>query len=130
MCGIIGYAGHRPAVPLLIEGLRRLEYRGYDSAGVAYIEAGALRLLRAEGKLGELEKKINGRDVTMATTGIGHTRWATHGVPVERNAHPHKDNSGRLALIHTASSRTTRSARTSFWSWATPSPRKRTPRCW
>jgi glucosamine--fructose-6-phosphate aminotransferase (isomerizing) len=100
MCGIIGYAGHRPAVPLLIEGLRRLEYRGYDSAGVAYIEAGALRLLRAEGKLGELEKKINGRDVTMATTGIGHTRWATHGVPVERNAHPHKDNSGRLALIH------------------------------
>ncbi len=100
MCGIIGYSGHRPAVPLLIEGLRRLEYRGYDSAGVAYVEAGQLQMLRAEGKLGELEKKINGRNVNMATSGIGHTRWATHGVPVERNAHPHKDNSGRLAIIH------------------------------
>jgi len=100
MCGIIGYSGHRPAVPLLIEGLRRLEYRGYDSAGVAFVQGDALELLRAEGKLGELEKKINGRNVNMATSGIGHTRWATHGVPVERNAHPHMDNDQRLAIIH------------------------------
>lgn len=100
MCGIIGYAGHRPSVPVLIEGLKRLEYRGYDSAGVAYLEGKDLKLLRAEGKLVSLESKVNGRDVTMATSGIGHTRWATHGVPVERNAHPHRDNSGKLALIH------------------------------
>ncbi|WP_461209298.1 glutamine--fructose-6-phosphate transaminase (isomerizing) [Desulfocurvus sp. DL9XJH121] len=100
MCGIIGYAGHRPAVPLLMEGLKRLEYRGYDSSGVAFIQGRELELLRAEGKLSELEAKINGRDVLMATSGIGHTRWATHGVPVERNAHPHKDNAGRLAMIH------------------------------
>ncbi|BBD09917.1 glutamine--fructose-6-phosphate transaminase (isomerizing) [Desulfovibrio ferrophilus] len=100
MCGIIGYAGHRPAVPILLEGLKRLEYRGYDSAGVAFIQNKELELLRAEGKLVGLETKVNGRDVTMATSGVGHTRWATHGVPVERNAHPHKDNSGRLAMIH------------------------------
>ena len=100
MCGIIGYAGHRPAVPILLEGLKRLEYRGYDSAGVAYIMGRDLEIMRAEGKLCQLEDKIAGHDVSMPTTGIGHTRWATHGVPVERNAHPHKDNSGRLAMIH------------------------------
>ncbi|NJB68290.1 glucosamine--fructose-6-phosphate aminotransferase (isomerizing) [Desulfobaculum xiamenense] len=100
MCGIIGYAGHRPAVPVLVEGLRRLEYRGYDSAGVAFIENREMHILRAEGKLSSLENKIAGSSHHMATTGIGHTRWATHGVPVERNAHPHRDNSGRLALIH------------------------------
>ncbi|MFK4763867.1 glutamine--fructose-6-phosphate transaminase (isomerizing) [Desulfobaculum sp. SPO524] len=100
MCGIIGYSGHRPAVPVLVEGLRRLEYRGYDSAGVAYIENNELTLLRAEGKLSALESKVAGCSHHMATSGIGHTRWATHGVPVERNAHPHRDNSGELALIH------------------------------
>lgn len=100
MCGIIGYVGHRPSVPVLIEGLRRLEYRGYDSAGVAYIENNELEVLRAEGKLSALEARVAGCSHHMATSGIGHTRWATHGVPVERNAHPHTDNSGRLALIH------------------------------
>ena len=101
MCGIIGYCGHRPAVPVIVEGLKRLEYRGYDSAGVAFVDAGGdLEVVRAEGKLFELEKKLTHINVTNATYGIGHTRWATHGVPVERNAHPHKDNAGRLAMIH------------------------------
>ncbi|SDB35961.1 glucosamine--fructose-6-phosphate aminotransferase (isomerizing) [Desulfonatronum thiosulfatophilum] len=100
MCGIIGYAGHRPAVPVIIEGLKRMEYRGYDSAGVAFAQQNELQVIRAEGKLGELENRLNGHDVFHATTAIGHTRWATHGLPVERNAHPHCDSSGCLALVH------------------------------
>ncbi|WP_415517799.1 MAG: glutamine--fructose-6-phosphate transaminase (isomerizing) [Desulfovibrio aminophilus] len=100
MCGIIGYSGHRPAVPLIVEGLRRLEYRGYDSAGVGFVQAGELSVIRAPGKLGELEKKLARQNVFQATAGIGHTRWATHGVPNEANAHPHRDNSGKIALIH------------------------------
>ena len=100
MCGIIGYCGHRPAVPLVIEGLRRLEYRGYDSAGVSFVQAGRLSVIRAEGKLANLEQKLATMNVFSATTGMGHTRWATHGVPVEKNAHPHRDHAGRLALIH------------------------------
>ncbi|MGX7948684.1 glutamine--fructose-6-phosphate transaminase (isomerizing) [Oleidesulfovibrio alaskensis] len=100
MCGIIGYAGHRPAVPVIIEGLRRLEYRGYDSAGVAFVQNKELNIVRAEGKLANLETKLESINVTMATSGIGHTRWATHGVPVERNAHPHCCQDGSLAIIH------------------------------
>ncbi len=100
MCGIIGYCGHRPAVPLVVEGLRRLEYRGYDSAGVSFVQSGELNILRAPGKLSGLEKKLEGENVFSATTGMGHTRWATHGAPVEKNAHPHRDHGGRLALIH------------------------------
>lgn len=100
MCGIIGYCGHRPAVPVLLEGLRRLEYRGYDSAGVGFIQNGKLEIIRAAGKLGALEKKIANSNIFSASSGIGHTRWATHGTPNEQNAHPHCDNSGRLALIH------------------------------
>ena len=100
MCGIIGYTGHRPAVPVVVEGLRRLEYRGYDSAGVAYTQCGKLDILRAPGKLSALEEKLARRPVTMATTAMGHTRWATHGVPAERNAHPHVSNSGNLAIVH------------------------------
>ncbi|GAB6124675.1 glutamine--fructose-6-phosphate transaminase (isomerizing) [Humidesulfovibrio idahonensis] len=100
MCGIIGYCGHRPAVPLVVEGLRRLEYRGYDSAGVSYVQGGALSVIRAEGKLGNLEKKLESQNVFSATAGMGHTRWATHGPPVEKNAHPHTDHTGRLAIIH------------------------------
>jgi len=108
MCGIIGYSGHRPAVPVIIEGLRRLEYRGYDSAGVAYIQQHELKVVRAEGKLVNLENKLAEMPVHTATSGMGHTRWATHGLPVERNAHPHRDASGRIAWCTTASSRTTR----------------------
>jgi glucosamine--fructose-6-phosphate aminotransferase (isomerizing) len=98
MCGIIGYTGGRNAVPLLIEGLKRLEYRGYDSAGVAFIPAsGRIMVERNEGKLSALERLLDGKDYT-ATTGVGHTRWATHGRPSVPNAHPHRV--GRIALVH------------------------------
>lgn len=101
MCGIIAYCGHRPAVPVVVEGLRRLEYRGYDSSGLAVAIAGKMHVLRRSGKLVELEKALDGDNQIMNSTfGMGHTRWATHGPPVEKNAHPHRDNSGRLALIH------------------------------
>lgn len=101
MCGIIGYAGHRPAVPLVVEGLRRLEYRGYDSAGVAFLQQKEIQVIRAEGKLAALESKLtNAPNSTMATTGMGHTRWATHGIPAERNAHPHLSNDGQFAIVH------------------------------
>ncbi|GAB7081237.1 glutamine--fructose-6-phosphate transaminase (isomerizing) [Megalodesulfovibrio paquesii] len=100
MCGIIGYSGHRVAVPLIMEGLRRLEYRGYDSAGVAYIQDGQLNIVRAPGKLIELDNKLAALNVAGAVSGIGHTRWATHGLPNEKNAHPHRDGSGHLALAH------------------------------
>jgi len=100
MCGIIGYSGHRPAVPVVMEGLGRLEYRGYDSAGVAYVQRGQLCVLRAEGKLANLAKKLEETPSLSATSGMGHTRWATHGLPVERNAHPHQDALGSVALVH------------------------------
>ncbi|WP_165175881.1 glutamine--fructose-6-phosphate transaminase (isomerizing) [Desulfovibrio sp. ZJ369] len=100
MCGIIGYAGHRPAVPVVVEGLRRLEYRGYDSAGAAFLRQGGLRVVRAEGKLTALEEKLAQEATITATCAMGHTRWATHGVPAERNAHPHLCNDGSLALVH------------------------------
>ena len=100
MCGIIGYAGHRPAVPVIIEGLRRLEYRGYDSAGVGFIQGRELKVIKAEGKLAALEEKLAHYPNTVAMNGIGHTRWATHGVPAERNAHPHRSNDGALAMVH------------------------------
>lgn len=100
MCGIIGYAGHRPSIPLIIEGLRRLEYRGYDSAGVSFLQNKELVTVRAEGKLAALEEKLATCPNTTALTGIGHTRWATHGVPAERNAHPHASNDGRLSIAH------------------------------
>lgn len=100
MCGIIGYTGHRPAVPVVVEGLRRLEYRGYDSAGVAFGLKGELAVIRAKGKLAALEEKLAHEPVTFATTAMGHTRWATHGEPAERNAHPHRSNDGSLAIVH------------------------------
>lgn len=100
MCGIIGYSGHRPAVPLVVEGLHRLAYRGYDSSGVAYEQAGRLCVIRAPGKLNALEDKLACEPNLLATTGIGHTRWATHGLPVERNAHPQVDDGESLALVH------------------------------
>lgn len=99
MCGIVGYIGKRQAKDLLIEGLHRLEYRGYDSAGVTLFENGKLKRVRALGKVAELEKKTEGM-VSGATLGIAHTRWATHGKPAEKNAHPHTDCSGALSLVH------------------------------
>ena len=100
MCGIIGYTGHRPAVPLILEGLHRLEYRGYDSSGVCFVQNKELNIVRAKGKLSALEEKLAGMEISLATTGIGHTRWATHGEPNESNAHPHKSFSGNLSLVH------------------------------
>jgi glucosamine--fructose-6-phosphate aminotransferase (isomerizing) len=99
MCGIVGYVGPRQAATLLLEGLRRMEYRGYDSAGLAVLNGTGLTLLKAAGKLSNLEKQIAG-NLPKGTVGIGHTRWATHGAPTTPNAHPHTDQSGRIALIH------------------------------
>jgi glucosamine--fructose-6-phosphate aminotransferase (isomerizing) len=100
MCGIVGYVGSRQVVPLLLDGLRRLEYRGYDSAGVAVAGNGhGLVVRRVPGKLMNLEQSLGAMPVD-GTYGLGHTRWATHGQPSERNAHPHKDCQGRLAVVH------------------------------
>jgi glutamine---fructose-6-phosphate transaminase (isomerizing) len=99
MCGIVGYIGKRQVKDVLIEGLHRLEYRGYDSAGVAFLEGGKLKRVRALGKVAELEKKTESLNV-ISTLGIAHTRWATHGKPAEKNAHPHADCSKSIALVH------------------------------
>lgn len=98
MCGIVAYIGPKEAYPILIKGLKRLEYRGYDSAGVALLN-GELRILKKEGKVSDLEGATEGQNKD-GNIGIGHTRWATHGVPCDRNAHPHLSNSGNLAIIH------------------------------
>src|ERR1700712_2265881 len=102
MCGIVGYTGPRQALPLVLEGLRRLEYRGYDSAGVAILDgSGGLNTAKKAGALANLESYIDLGEVALSgMTGIGHTRWATHGGPTDRNAHPHTDASGRVAVIH------------------------------
>ena len=99
MCGIVGYTGPQSAVTPLIEGLRRLEYRGYDSAGIALGTSGKLYVEKRAGKLNNLEQAL-GADLPTVHSGIGHTRWATHGGPTDRNAHPHLDNEGKLAVIH------------------------------
>jgi glucosamine--fructose-6-phosphate aminotransferase (isomerizing) len=99
MCGIVGYVGPRQAAPLLLEGLKRLEYRGYDSAGIATLADGRFTVHRSPGKLSNLVETLNGR-VPAGSTGIGHTRWATHGAPTERNAHPHADCSGSVVAVH------------------------------
>jgi glucosamine--fructose-6-phosphate aminotransferase (isomerizing) len=99
MCGIVGYAGRRPAIPFILEGLKRLEYRGYDSAGVAAAEGGAIHRRRAAGKLANLDAVLK-RSPLPGVVALGHTRWATHGKPSEENAHPHCDCSGELVVIH------------------------------
>src|ERR1700722_2324205 len=102
MCGIVAYVGRKLAQPLLIEGLKRMEYRGYDSAGIAVIDAqNNLHIRRAVGRISVLESSLdNGAALPAAHIGMAHTRWATHGAPTEVNAHPHVDDSGRFALIH------------------------------
>ena len=100
MCGIVGYIGHRQAYPVIVKGLSRLEYRGYDSAGIALYEKGAIQFCKTKGKVSDLEEKAGKVKNSTATLGIGHTRWATHGVPNDVNSHPHLSNSGQLALIH------------------------------
>src|SRR6202166_3603929 len=100
MCGIVGYVGKKQVVPIIIEGLRRLEYRGYDSAGIAVAGNGdKLQIRRAEGKLRNLEEAIRLKPLE-GTYGIGHTRWATHGRPTEENAHPHRDCTRRIVVVH------------------------------
>jgi glucosamine--fructose-6-phosphate aminotransferase (isomerizing) len=100
MCGIVGYTGNRRVVPILLEGLRRLEYRGYDSAGLVYFFANRLVKFRAEGKLDNLAAVVDEHIGVSSFTGLGHTRWATHGAPTEKNAHPHSDCSGELVVVH------------------------------
>jgi len=99
MCGIIGYVGHRPVTPVLLNGLKRMEYRGYDSSGIAILGKTGISLKKRIGKIAELEKDLNSHKIP-GWLGIGHTRWATHGVPSTLNAHPHKTKNGEVALIH------------------------------
>ncbi|MEP6782207.1 MAG: glutamine--fructose-6-phosphate transaminase (isomerizing) [Acidobacteriota bacterium] len=99
MCGIVGYIGPKPVVPVLLDGLRRLEYRGYDSAGVAVVQNGVVEVRRSAGKLINLENSIQAKPLA-GVYGLGHTRWATHGRPTEENAHPHRDGSGRIVVVH------------------------------
>ncbi|KJF20333.1 glutamine--fructose-6-phosphate transaminase (isomerizing) [Rhodococcus sp. ACPA4] len=103
MCGIVGYVGHRPALGVVVEALRRMEYRGYDSSGIAILDGvGGVEIERKAGKLANLEAELEeiGADSFVGSTGMGHTRWATHGRPTDRNAHPHRDASGKLAVVH------------------------------
>jgi glucosamine--fructose-6-phosphate aminotransferase (isomerizing) len=99
MCGIVGYTGHRQAYPVILKGLKRLEYRGYDSSGVALLKDGVLNVYKKKGKVAELEESMIGKNID-ANIGIGHTRWATHGEPSDRNAHPHSSKSGKISMIH------------------------------
>jgi glutamine---fructose-6-phosphate transaminase (isomerizing) len=100
MCGIVGYVGEGAALDVVLSGLRRLEYRGYDSAGVALVSGGQLAVRRKSGKLANLVEALNGEAAMSARTAMGHTRWATHGGPTDRNAHPHRDCTGRVAVVH------------------------------
>ncbi|WP_458687252.1 glutamine--fructose-6-phosphate transaminase (isomerizing) [Nocardia tengchongensis] len=101
MCGIVGYIGHREAVPVLLEGLHRLEYRGYDSAGLAVPHRGRLRITKTQGRVQDLRNRVDAEAARLrGNVGIAHTRWATHGEPSDANAHPHTDGSGRIAVVH------------------------------
>ncbi len=100
MCGIVGYIGYREAYPIVLKGLKRLEYRGYDSAGIALYDGKNLKLSKTKGKVADLEERLTKEITTEGTVGIGHTRWATHGVPNDVNSHPHYSNSGNLVIIH------------------------------
>src|SRR5436305_2154284 len=99
MCGIIGYIGSRDVVPVLIDGLRRLEYRGYDSAGIGLVSDGDIQMRRSAGKLSQLEAVLDASPIA-GHYGVGHTRWATHGRPTDENAHPHRDCTGRIVVVH------------------------------
>src|ERR1700731_3552961 len=99
MCGIVGYIGPKKVVPVIIEGLRKLEYRGYDSAGMAGVNDGKLEVRRAPGKLSNLEEVLQ-KSPIQGTYGIGHTRWATHGRPTDETAHPHPDATGQIVVVH------------------------------
>src|SRR5450432_3229627 len=100
MCGIIGFVGKKSASPILLEGLRRLEYRGYDSAGVALLHEGAILVRKKKGKINDGLARLLKSEPVAGNLGIGHTRWATHGVPSDKNSHPHLDQSGKISVVH------------------------------
>jgi glucosamine--fructose-6-phosphate aminotransferase (isomerizing) len=101
MCGIVGYIGKRNATPIIVEGIKRLEYRGYDSSGIAIIDKNKqLKIFKKSGKITELERSLPAPDETYGTIGIAHTRWATHGEPTTVNAHPHTGCFGKIAVVH------------------------------
>ncbi|MBQ8691104.1 MAG: glutamine--fructose-6-phosphate aminotransferase, partial [Phascolarctobacterium sp.] len=99
MCGIVGYIGSKQAAPFLLDGMSKLEYRGYDSAGIAVLEKGQVRVEKCVGRLDALRQKLEG-NMPESVIGIGHTRWATHGRPSDRNSHPHTDSSGKFVVVH------------------------------
>lgn len=99
MCGIVGYIGNHEAAPFLLDGMSKLEYRGYDSAGIAVYENNSIRVEKCVGRLDALRQKLAG-NMPVGNVGIGHTRWATHGRPSDRNAHPHTDSSGKFVVVH------------------------------
>mgnify|MGYP001614539704 FL=1 len=99
MCGIVGYFGSKEATPILIEGLRKLEYRGYDSAGIAVIDNGVLNVTKCKGRLSNLEAELS-KETLKGHVGIGHTRWATHGKPSYENSHPHTNEKGTISVVH------------------------------
>ena len=100
MCGIVGYVGNKKATPILIEGLLCLEYRGYDSAGIALKNSSDFQIIKSTGKIKKLEEKIKKSKLICADMGIAHTRWATHGKPSKVNSHPHSDNSKKISVVH------------------------------
>ncbi|HEY3493350.1 MAG TPA: class II glutamine amidotransferase, partial [Polyangiaceae bacterium] len=102
MCGIVGYLGSRPATPILLDCLKRLEYRGYDSAGIGLLTAGSIEITRTTERLAGLEAKVArlNHHAAISQAGIGHTRWATHGRPTEENAHPHASPDGKIVVVH------------------------------
>jgi len=99
MCGIVGYLGYRKAYPIVINGLQRLEYRGYDSAGIVFTDGNKVNLYKTKGKVSDLKEKVAKNNVE-GSLALGHTRWATHGVPNDSNSHPHVSNSGNLVIVH------------------------------
>src|SRR6056297_2832860 len=99
MCGIVGYIGNKEATPLLYNGMKRLEYRGYDSAGIAVNNGNKINIIKESGNLSKLKKLIDNKP-PLGNIGIGHTRWATHGKPTDINAHPHQDCSGDIVIVH------------------------------
>ena len=100
MCGIVGFVGKQSAAPILLKGLQQLEYRGYDSAGIAVMDSGMIRVEKVSGRIARLCEKTENGAAVPGSIGIGHTRWATHGAPTDINAHPHLSNDGRFAIVH------------------------------
>jgi glucosamine--fructose-6-phosphate aminotransferase (isomerizing) len=130
MCGIVGYVGPKDSLDVVLEGLRRLEYRGYDSAGVAVLSEGRLTTAKKAGKLANLEKDLVEQGLPASTIGIGHTRWATHGGPTDSNAHPHVSADGAVAVVHNGIIENFAALRAECQAAASSSPPRPTPRSW